>query len=123
MSEKLKMQQRDNELERLVHELEMKVLNQESVQAEQEAQDSRYVNASQGWWHSKYSRRFRRASRCRRSRFKMLESELELSLKKSLRIKEDKMAALEAHLQESSKLNQQLRQELSTVSHTFTIRI
>lgn len=51
----------------------------------------------------------------------MLESELELSLKKSLRIKEDKMAALEAHLQESSKLNQQLCQELSTVSQKFTM--
>lgn len=52
----------------------------------------------------------------------MLESELELSLKKSLRIKEDKMAALEVHLQESSKLNQQLHQELSTVSDTFALR-
>lgn len=47
MNEKLKMQQRDNELERLVHELEMKVLSHESVQAEQEAQDSRYVQSSQ----------------------------------------------------------------------------
>lgn len=56
MNEKLKMQQRDNELERLVHELEMKVLNQESVQAEQGAQDSRYVHASQGCWYSKYNR-------------------------------------------------------------------
>lgn len=47
MNEKLKMQQRDNELKRLVHELEMKVLSQENVQAEQEAQDSRYVQSSQ----------------------------------------------------------------------------
>ena len=47
----------------------------------------------------------------------MLESELESSLKKSLQIKEDKMAALEARLQESTNLNQQLRQELKTVSH------
>lgn len=46
----------------------------------------------------------------------MLESEFESSLKKSLQIKEDKMAALEARLQESSNLNQQLRQELKTVS-------
>lgn len=53
------------------------------------------------------------------SRFKMLESELVLSLKKSLQIKEDKMAALEARLQESSNLNQQLRQELKTVSHVI----
>lgn len=48
----------------------------------------------------------------------MLESELESSLKKSLQIKEDKMAALESHLQESSRLNQQLRQELKTVNST-----
>lgn len=52
----------------------------------------------------------------------MLESELELSLKKSLRMKEDKMAALEAHLRESSELNQQLRQELSAVSHRLAER-
>ncbi|KAM9363607.1 girdin-like [Symphorus nematophorus] len=94
VSEKLKTQQRDNEMERLAHELEMKVLNQESTQrAEQEAPDN--------------------------SRFKMLESELELSLKKSLQIKDDKMAALEARLQESSNLNQQLRQELKTVKLSY----
>uniref|UniRef100_A0A8C8JXB1 HOOK N-terminal domain-containing protein n=1 Tax=Oncorhynchus tshawytscha TaxID=74940 RepID=A0A8C8JXB1_ONCTS len=74
----LKTQQRENELERLAHELEMRVLNQDT-------------------------------------RFKMLESELESSLKRSLQIKEDKMAAVEARLQESSTLNQQLRQELKTV--------
>lgn len=44
-------------------------------------------------------------------------------MKKSLRIKEDKMAALEEHLQDSSKLNQQLRQELSAVSHTCAMSI
>uniref|UniRef100_A0AAQ6AFM6 HOOK N-terminal domain-containing protein n=1 Tax=Amphiprion ocellaris TaxID=80972 RepID=A0AAQ6AFM6_AMPOC len=89
VSEKLKTQQRDNELEKLAHELEMKVLNQESPQqAEQETPDNR---------------------------FKMLESELESSLKRSLQIKDDKIAALEARLQESSSLNQQLRQELKTV--------
>ncbi|XP_037618457.1 girdin-like isoform X4 [Sebastes umbrosus] len=94
VSEKLKTQQRDNELERLAHELEMKVLNQESAQqAEQEAPDN--------------------------SRFKMLESQLESSLKKSLQIKEDKMAALAARLQESSTLSQQLRQELKTVKLSY----
>ncbi|XP_068585175.1 girdin [Cebidichthys violaceus] len=94
VSEKLKMQQRDNELEMLAHELEMRVLNQESAdQAEHEAPDN--------------------------SRFKMLESELESSLKKSLQIKEDKMAALEARLQESSTLNQHLRQELRTVKLSY----
>uniref|UniRef100_A0A087XLZ0 Coiled-coil domain containing 88Aa n=1 Tax=Poecilia formosa TaxID=48698 RepID=A0A087XLZ0_POEFO len=88
VSEKLKTQQRDNELETLSHQLEMKVLNQENAQLE--AADSR-------------------------DRVKMLESELESSLKKSLQIKDDKMAALEARLQESSSLNQQILQELKTV--------
>lgn len=45
----------------------------------------------------------------------MLESELETSLKKSLQIKDNKLASLEARLQESSSLNQQLRQELKSV--------
>ncbi|XP_069561069.1 girdin isoform X2 [Brachyistius frenatus] len=93
VSEKLKTQQRGNDLERLAYELEMKVLNQESTQqAEQEPPDNR---------------------------FKMLESELESSLKKSLQIKDDKIAALEARLQESSSLNQQLRQELRTVKLSY----
>ncbi|GAA6220271.1 girdin-like [Lates japonicus] len=93
VSEKLKTQQRDSELERLTHELEMRNLSQENTQqAEQETPDNR---------------------------FKMLESELESSLKKSLQIKEDKMAALEARLQESSALNQQLRQELKTVKLSY----
>ncbi|XP_047435558.1 girdin-like isoform X2 [Mugil cephalus] len=93
VSEKLKTQQRDNELERLAHELEMKVLNQESGQpTEEETPDNR---------------------------FKMLESELEKSLKKSLQIKDDKMAALEARLQESSSVNQRLRQELKAVKLSF----
>ncbi|KAM9489514.1 girdin isoform 1-T1 [Salvelinus alpinus] len=90
VSDKLKTQQRENELERLAHELEMRVLNQDaSPQSDEETPDN--------------------------SRFKMLESELESSLKRSLQIKEDKMEAVEARLQESSTLNQQLRQELKTV--------
>nr|XP_046167789.1 girdin-like isoform X4 [Oncorhynchus gorbuscha] len=90
VSDKLKTQQRENELERLAHELEMRVLNQDtSPQSDEETPDT--------------------------SRFKMLESELESSLKRSLQIKEDKMAAVEARLQESSTLNQQLRLELKTV--------
>uniref|UniRef100_A0A3B5B0G6 Girdin-like n=1 Tax=Stegastes partitus TaxID=144197 RepID=A0A3B5B0G6_9TELE len=89
VSEKLKSQQRDNELERLAHELEMKWVVMPNFLL----------------------------SLC--SRFKMLESELEASLKKSLQIKDDKMAALEACLQESSSLNQQLRQELKTVKLSY----
>lgn len=46
----------------------------------------------------------------------MLESELVSSLNKSLQLKDDKLAALEARLQESCSLNQQLRQELRSVS-------
>lgn len=47
MSEKLKTQQRDNELERLAHELEMKALNQEGTQlAEQEAPDNRCLHTA-----------------------------------------------------------------------------
>uniref|UniRef100_A0A7N6AK23 HOOK N-terminal domain-containing protein n=1 Tax=Anabas testudineus TaxID=64144 RepID=A0A7N6AK23_ANATE len=93
VNEKLKSQQTDNELERLTHELETKVLNHDSLQQpEEETPDNR---------------------------FKMLESELALSLKKSLQIKEDKIAALEARLEESSALNQQLRQDLKTVKLSY----
>lgn len=45
-----------------------------------------------------------------------MESKLESTLKKSLEIKEEKIAALEARLEESTNYNQQLRQELKTVS-------
>ncbi|KAM9770543.1 girdin-like isoform 2-T2 [Menidia menidia] len=93
VSEKLKTQQRDNELERMAHDLEMKALNQDSAhQIEQDPPDDR---------------------------FKMLESELESSLKKSLQIKDEKMAALEARLQESSSLNQLLRHQLKTVKASY----
>ena len=47
MSEKLKTQQRNNELERLAHELEMRVLNHGSVQqAEEETPDNRCIHAA-----------------------------------------------------------------------------
>ncbi|TSN95650.1 Girdin [Bagarius yarrelli] len=49
----------------------------------------------------------------------LLESKLESTLKSSLEIKEEKIAALEARLQESSNLNQQLRQELKTVKKNY----
>lgn len=48
-----------------------------------------------------------------------MESKLESTLKKSLEIKEEKIAALEARLEESTNYNQQLRQELKTVSFFF----
>lgn len=52
-------------------------------------------------------------------RFKLLETKLESTLKSTLEIKEEKIAALEARLQESSNLNQQLRQELKTVRSMY----
>nr|XP_057939203.1 girdin-like isoform X2 [Doryrhamphus excisus] len=88
VGEKLKTQQKDTELEKLAHEQELKLLNQESKQQVE-------LNSA--------------------DRFKMLESELQLSMKRSVQIKEEKMAVLEARLQESSTLNQQLRHELKTV--------
>ncbi|XP_068607059.1 girdin [Brachionichthys hirsutus] len=92
VNEKLKIQQRDNELERTAHEMETKCT--ESTQQDgHEAPESR--------------------------RFKLLESELESSLKQSLQIKEDKMAALGARLQESINRNRQLCQELKTVKMSF----
>lgn len=54
MSEKLKTQQRDNELETLSHELEIKVLNQENAQLE--AADSRFVQTA--YMNIKYKRCF-----------------------------------------------------------------
>ncbi|XP_061736965.1 girdin-like isoform X8 [Nerophis ophidion] len=89
VGEKLKTQQRDTELERLAHEQELKFLNQESKQQME-------LNSAD-------------------SRFKMLESELQLSVKRSFQIKEEKMSVLEARLQEFTSLNQQLRHELKTV--------
>ncbi|KAI2523455.1 coiled-coil domain containing 88A, partial [Homo sapiens] len=49
----------------------------------------------------------------------LLESKLESTLKKSLEIKEEKIAALEARLEESTNYNQQLRQELKTVKKNY----
>lgn len=118
VSEKLKTQQKDNEVERLAHELEMKVLNQESTQqAEPGTPDNRcsYCLLLSFYCNIRGNVPIFTFLPC--NRFKMLESELESSLKISLQIKEDKMAALEARLQESSGLNQQLRQELKSVSH------
>uniref|UniRef100_A0A4W5LS99 Coiled-coil domain containing 88A n=1 Tax=Hucho hucho TaxID=62062 RepID=A0A4W5LS99_9TELE len=90
VSEKLRTQQINNDLEKLTHELEKIGLNKERLlQDEQSSDDDRY---------------------------KLLEFKLESTLKSTLEIKEEKIAALEARLQESSNLNQQLRQELRTVS-------
>ncbi|XP_064174468.1 girdin-like isoform X3 [Anguilla rostrata] len=92
VNEKLTAQQMNNELEKLTHELEKIGLNKERLLQDEQSSDHRY---------------------------QLLESKLESTLKKSLEIKEEKIAALEARLEESSNLNQQLRQELKTVKKNY----
>uniref|UniRef100_A0A671XTQ3 Coiled-coil domain containing 88A n=1 Tax=Sparus aurata TaxID=8175 RepID=A0A671XTQ3_SPAAU len=91
VSEKLRTQQMNNDLEKLTHELEKIGLNKERLLHDEGSDD----------------------------RFRLLETKLESTLKSSLEIKEEKIAALEARLQESSNLNQQLRQELKTVKKNY----
>uniref|UniRef100_A0AAQ4PD90 HOOK N-terminal domain-containing protein n=1 Tax=Gasterosteus aculeatus aculeatus TaxID=481459 RepID=A0AAQ4PD90_GASAC len=91
VSEKLRTQQLNNDLDKLTHELEKIGLNKERLLHDESSDD----------------------------RFKLLETKLESTLKSSLEIKEEKIAALEARLQESSNLNQQLRQELKTVKKNY----
>ncbi|XP_028458817.1 girdin isoform X5 [Perca flavescens] len=91
VSEKLRTQQMNNDLEKLTHELEKIGLNKERLLHDESSDD----------------------------RFRLLETKLESTLKSSLEIKEEKIAALEARLQESSNLNQQLRQELKTVKKNY----
>ncbi|XP_014646995.1 PREDICTED: girdin isoform X5 [Ceratotherium simum simum] len=93
VSEKLKTQQMNNDLEKLTHELEKIGLNKERLLRDEQSTDD--------------------------SRYKLLESKLESTLKKSLEIKEEKIAALEARLEESTNFNQQLRQELKTVKKNY----
>ncbi|XP_034041536.1 girdin isoform X1 [Thalassophryne amazonica] len=91
VSEKLRTQQMNNDLDKLTHELDKIGLNKERLLHDENSDD----------------------------RFKLLETKLESTLKSSLEIKEEKIAALEARLQESSNLNQQLRQELKTVKKNY----
>ncbi|NXN94510.1 GRDN protein, partial [Rhinopomastus cyanomelas] len=93
VNEKLKTQQMNNDLEKLAHELEKIGLNKERLLHDEQSSDD--------------------------SRYKLLESKLESTLKKSLEIKEEKIAALEARLEESTNLNQQLRQELKTMKKNY----
>ncbi|XP_051754143.1 girdin isoform X4 [Ctenopharyngodon idella] len=93
LDQRLKLQQKESDLEKLNYELERMKLNQEKRMGDHEAVDQ---------------------GQC-----KQLESELESSLMKSLKIKKERMAALEARLQESAKINQQLRQDLKTVKQNY----
>uniref|UniRef100_A0A8C7UKE0 Coiled-coil domain containing 88C n=1 Tax=Oncorhynchus mykiss TaxID=8022 RepID=A0A8C7UKE0_ONCMY len=88
VNEKLKVQQQWNELEILSHELEKIGLNREKL--------------LQG------------ENSCEENKYKILESKIESTLKKTLEIREEKIHGLESRLEESSSLNQQLRTELST---------
>uniref|UniRef100_UPI00398F3554 protein Daple-like n=1 Tax=Pristiophorus japonicus TaxID=55135 RepID=UPI00398F3554 len=87
--EKLKNQQRSNELEKLNQELEKIGLTKERLLQEEHNSDD--------------------------NKYKILETKIESTLKKTLEIREEKIQALESRLAESSSLNQQLRVELSTV--------
>uniref|UniRef100_A0A8C9SKT2 Coiled-coil domain containing 88C n=1 Tax=Scleropages formosus TaxID=113540 RepID=A0A8C9SKT2_SCLFO len=89
VNEKLKVQQQQNELEKLSHELEKIGLNREKLLQEE---------------HS-----------CEDSKFKILETKIDSTLKKTLEIREEKIQSLESRLEESSSLNQQLRMELASV--------
>ncbi|XP_071249514.1 girdin-like isoform X3 [Salvelinus alpinus] len=93
VSEKLRTQQMNNDLEKLTQELEKIGLNKERLLQDEQSSDH--------------------------DRYKLLEFKLESTLKSTLEIKEEKIAALEARLQESSNLNQQLRQELKTVKKNY----
>ncbi|XP_067845121.1 girdin-like isoform X1 [Heptranchias perlo] len=93
VNEKLHAQQMSNDLEKLTHELEKIGLNKERLLHDEQTTDD--------------------------SKYKLLESKLESTLKKSLEIKEEKIASLEARLEESTNLNQQLRQELKTVKKNY----
>ncbi|XP_078260976.1 girdin-like isoform X2 [Rhinoraja longicauda] len=92
VNEKLHAQQMNNDLEKLTHELEKIGLNKERLLHDEQTTDDRY---------------------------KLLESKLESTLNKSLEIKEEKIASLEARLEESTNLNQQLRHELKTVKKNY----
>ncbi|XP_072350257.1 protein Daple isoform X3 [Scyliorhinus torazame] len=87
--EKLKSQQLSNELEKLNQELEKIGLTTERLLQEEHNNDD--------------------------NKYKILETKIESTLKKTLEIKEEKIQALESRLVESSNLNQQLRTELCTV--------
>ncbi|KAI4873321.1 hypothetical protein NFI96_029069, partial [Prochilodus magdalenae] len=93
VNEKLRVQQQCNELEKLSHELEKIGLNREKLLQEE---------------HS-----------CEDNKYKILETKIESTLKKTLELREEKIQGLESRLEESSSLNQQLRTELTTVKKTL----
>ncbi|XP_051563725.1 girdin-like [Myxocyprinus asiaticus] len=93
LDQRFKNEQKETDLEKLTYELERLRLKHETCIGDQGSVDQ---------------------SPC-----KHLESELESSLMKSLKIKKERMAALEARLQESSNINQQLRHDLKNVKQSY----
>ncbi|XP_039598269.1 protein Daple isoform X1 [Polypterus senegalus] len=91
--EKLRSQQQSNELEKLNHELEKIGLNKEKLLQEEHSTDD--------------------------NKYRILESKIESTLKRTLEIKEEKILSLESRLEESSSLNQQLRSELTSVKRNL----
>lgn len=121
----MRTQQMNNDLEKLTHELEKIGLNKERL-LHDESSDDRFAKAENTQASRDAApvvvnthRKQPHGSHVSSIRFKLLETKLESTLKSSLEIKEEKIAALEARLQESSNLNQQLRQELKTVSDSI----
>ncbi|KAI1895868.1 hypothetical protein AGOR_G00111190 [Albula goreensis] len=93
VSEKLKVQQQWNDLEKLNHELEKIGLNREKLlQEEHSFEDNKY---------------------------KILESKIESTMKKTLQIREEKIQSLESRLEESSNLNKQLHADLTTTKRSL----
>ncbi|CAM9975582.1 unnamed protein product [Lampetra planeri] len=93
VTEKLQGQQLSNELDKLSNELEKIGLNKERLLQDAHSNDD--------------------------TKYKILESRIESTLKKTLELREEKISALESRLEESSNLNQQLRQELKTVKKNY----
>ncbi|XP_069493540.1 protein Daple isoform X2 [Ambystoma mexicanum] len=94
--EKLKAQQQSSELDKLSQELEKIGLNKELMLQDENS------NAEK--------------------KYKILESKIESTLKTTLALKEEKVAALEAQVQESQSLNQHLQNELNTIRKEFRLK-
>uniref|UniRef100_A0A674K2S8 Coiled-coil domain containing 88C n=2 Tax=Terrapene triunguis TaxID=2587831 RepID=A0A674K2S8_9SAUR len=92
--EKLKSQQLSSEMDKLSQELEKIGLNKELLLQDDNGNDNKY---------------------------KILESKTDSALKTTLAIKEEKIVLLEAQVEESLSLNQQLQNELNTIKKDFEV--
>uniref|UniRef100_A0A8C3RTN3 Coiled-coil domain containing 88C n=1 Tax=Chelydra serpentina TaxID=8475 RepID=A0A8C3RTN3_CHESE len=92
--EKLKRQQLSSEMDKLSQELEKIGLNKELLLQDDNGNDNKY---------------------------KILESKTDSALKTTLAIKEEKIVLLEAQVEQSFNLNQQLQNELNTVKKDFEV--